>query len=104
MSWTYFKDGFKISKFFGPDGEFLYYYCDIIDYTYDENEDTYIFIDLLVDVKFYPGNKIEFLDFDELQEAYNNGMISDDYLIKAISTVTKVAQIIKNGEIEKYCC
>lgn len=103
MSWTYFKDGFKISKLYNENGEFLYYYCDIIDYIYDETEDAYTFIDLLVDIKYYPDGTIKFLDFDELQVAYNKGLITEDMLMKAINTAYRLAVIIKNGELNNYC-
>ncbi len=103
MSWTYFKDGYKISKFYDQDGNLLYYYCDIIDYSYDEKEDSYTFIDLLVDIKYYPDGKIEFLDFDELQEAYSSNMIDGKLLLKAISNLNKLANIIYDGEFEKLC-
>ena len=41
MSWTYLEEGYKLSKFFGNDGNLLYYYCDIIDVDYKEEEDSY---------------------------------------------------------------
>lgn len=100
-SYVYFKDGFKISKFYDKDGNFLYYYCDIIDYAYNKEEDTYTFIDLLVDIKYYGNGKIEFLDFDELQQAYNEGLIDSKRLLKAINTVNKLAQKIFDGSFEE---
>ena len=103
MSWTYYKEGYKISKFFDNDGNFLYYYCDIIDYSYNENEDCLTLIDLLVDIKYYPDGKLEFLDFDELQEAYNESLIDGKLFLKAISNLNKLTDIIQNGDFEKLC-
>ena len=103
MSWTYFKDGYKISKFYDEAGNFLYYYCDIIDYDYDSQEDKYTFIDLLVDIKYYPNGKIEFLDFDELQKAYDDGLIDGGLLIKAVSNLNKLATIIQERRIDELC-
>jgi len=103
MSWTYFKDGYKISKFYDEAGNFLYYYCDIIDYEYDSSEDKYTFIDLLVDIKYYPNGKIEFLDFDELQKAYDEGLIDGGLLIKAVSNLNKLATIIQERRIDELC-
>ena len=100
-SYVYYKDGYKISKFFDKEGNFLYYYCDIIDYSYDDVKDEYTFIDLLVDIKYYPDGKIEFLDFDELQQAYDEGLIDSHLLLKAINTVNKLAQRILNGTFEE---
>ncbi|MBR3280486.1 MAG: DUF402 domain-containing protein [Clostridia bacterium] len=103
MSWTYFNDGYKISKFFNKDGNLLYYYCDIIDYEYDANDDSYIFIDLLVDIKYYPNGKIEFLDFDELQKAYDEKLIDGKMLLKAISNLNKLTVIIEERKIDELC-
>ena len=103
MSWTYFKDGYKISKFFDQDCNLLYYYCDIIDYDYNEIEDSYTFIDLLVDIKYYPNGKIEFLDFDELQKAYDEKLIDGSLLLKAISNLNKLTNIIREGSFSDLC-
>ncbi len=103
MSWTYFKEGYKISKIYGPNGELKYYYCDIIDYSYDESEDSYTFTDLLVDIKVFPDGSIKFLDFDELQEAFDNDVIDDKIFSSAITKVSKLIAIIQNDNIEKLC-
>ena len=36
----YLKEGFKVSKFYQEDGSLLYWYCDIVDYAYEETTDT----------------------------------------------------------------
>ena len=81
----------------------MYYYCDIIDYSYDEKEDSFTFIDLLVDIKFYPSGQVEYLDFDELQKAYDEKMIDGKMLLKAVSTLNIVAEKIYNGSFEELC-
>jgi len=55
------KEGYKASKFFGPSGEFKYWYCDIIKVLYDEDEDKYTLVDLLLDVKIMPTDGWKFL-------------------------------------------
>ena len=50
VSCYYLKHGFKISKFLNAKNELVYYYCDIIDTEYREEENAYIFGDLLADV------------------------------------------------------
>ena len=37
ISYTFLKEGYKISKFIGPSGEFIYWYCDIINVVYDKS-------------------------------------------------------------------
>ena len=100
-SFVYFKDGYKISEFFDSNGKLLYYYCDIIDYIYDETQDSFTFVDLLVDIKYYPDGKLEFLDFDELGQAFDEGLIDGGMLLKAINNLNKLAQKILDGTFEK---
>jgi len=102
-SFVYFKDGYKISKFYDDDGNLKYYYCDIIDYQYDENEDSFTFIDLLVDIIYHVDGKIEFLDFDELQEAYDKGLIDSKQLLKAINNLNRLTNIINEGKLLELC-
>ncbi len=97
VSYVYFNDGYKISLFYDSEGKFLYYYCDIIDYKYDQENDSYTFIDLLVDIKYYPDGKIEFLDFDELQKAYDDGLIDGAMLLKAINNLNKLVKKIEDN-------
>ena len=42
----------------------LFWYCDIVDHTFDTATDTYIFTDLLVDVIVYPDGFVEVVDLD----------------------------------------
>ena len=100
VSYTFFKEGYKISKFYNKNGEFLFWYCDIIDYEYNKEQDIYTFIDLLVDIKIYPDKKMELLDFGELQEAYDNKLISGKILLKAINNLNKLVTIIEEDGIE----
>ena len=44
----------------------LFWYCDIVDHTFDTATDTYIFTDLLVDVIVYPDGFVKVVDLDEL--------------------------------------
>src|SRR5574344_2072196 len=43
----FLKEGYKVSKFYTVDNALMYWYCDIIDYEYNEADNTYIFTDLL---------------------------------------------------------
>ena len=46
----FLKEGFKVSKFYREDGTLIYWYCDIISYSYDASDNSYVFTDLLADV------------------------------------------------------
>lgn len=101
MSYVYYKEGYKISKFYDQSGSFLFYYCDIIDYKYNAETDEWTFIDLLVDVKYYNDGKIEILDFDELNDAFNQELISSAELLKACTNLNKLLGLIINNKFDK---
>ena len=61
----YLSEGFKISRFYREDDSMLFWYCDIVDHTFDMATDTYIFTDLLVDVIVYPDGFVKVVDLDE---------------------------------------
>ena len=83
MSCIYFNHGWKISKFFEKGGKFKCWYCDIVDYTYDKEEDKYVIIDLLLDVIVYEDGHYEVLDEEELMEALEVGIVSSEIVTEA---------------------
>lgn len=97
ISYTYIKEGYKISKFFDNEGKFLYWYCDIINYEYNPEEDCHTFIDLLVDLKVYEDGKYEILDMDELVEAYEQNLITFEDVLSALKKLNKLLEMVKNN-------
>lgn len=93
----YLEEGFKVSRFYKEDGSLLYWYCDIVDYDYDEKTDTYIITDLLADVIIYPDGFVKVVDIDELATARDAGLLNDDMLKKALLTLNHLLQIIYDG-------
>ena len=99
MSITFKKDGIKVSKFFDREGNFIYWYCDIVQYAYNELKDEHLFIDLLVDVKADENWNYEVIDLDELAMAYKLNLITANILCEALEKLNKLLEQIKNGEI-----
>lgn len=96
ISYTIFDKGWKISKFFDKKGDFLFWYCDIIDYIFEN--DVLILIDLLVDVKIdQDGRTYEILDEDELEIAYKNGLIDISQKEDALKKLNELIKIIEDG-------
>ena len=93
----YLEDGFKVSRFYKEDGSLLYWYCDIVDYDYDEKTDTYIITDLLADVIIYPDGFVKVVDIDELATARDAGLLNDEMLKKSLLTLNHLLQIIYDG-------
>ena len=96
ISYTFLKRGYKISKIFSPEGKFIYWYCDVIEYTYDAEKDEYIFTDLLADIKMYPDGQVEVLDFEELADAYHKKIIDGKQLLNAIKSINLLIEMIQN--------
>ena len=65
----YLQEGIKVSRFYKEDDTLLFWYCDIVDYSYHEDTDTYIVTDLLADVIVYPDGFVKVVDLDELVTA-----------------------------------
>lgn len=99
-SCVYFDIGIKVSKFFDNEGNFKFWYCDIISYTFDKDEDKYIFTDLLLDVKVYVDGHFEVLDEDELEEALSDKLITLDEYSDAKNKKDYLINLIKNNEFK----
>ena len=96
----YLDEGFKVSRFYKEDGSLLYWYCDIVDYDYDEKTDTYVITDLLADVIIYPDGFVKVVDIDELATARDAGLLNDEMLKKSLLTLNHLLQIIYDGGFE----
>ena len=98
----FLKEGFKISKFYRADNSLLYWYCDIVDYDYDEENNSYTSTDLLTDVVLYPDGQIRVLDLDELAEASDRDMITKQQLHSALVRTDMLLTTMYSGEFKRY--
>ena len=96
VSCYFLHKNFKISKFFGHNGEFLYYYCDIVKPA--RTADGYVFCDLLVDIILYADGTLKVLDLDELAAAYRQGQIATDDMLLALDVADGLLKAIYSGE------
>lgn len=101
-SYTFFKKGWKISKFYNKNKELLYWYCDIIESKIEKDE--YLLIDLLVDVKIYENGEYEVLDLDELDEAVKLGLIGENKKEEALAKLNELLELIKRGDFPPEGC
>lgn len=93
----FLQEGFKVSRFYSAENTLLYWYCDIVDYNFKEETDTYVITDLLADVIVYPDGFVKVVDIDELVTAKEAGLLSDDMLKKALLTLSHLLQVIYDG-------
>ena len=98
----FLNDNIKVSKFIDDDENILYWYCDIIDWEYDEKENTWVFNDLLIDVIVYENGFVKVVDMGEVSEALEKGLIDDNLVKKALTTVDNLLQKIYNNEFDYY--
>ncbi len=97
----YLTEGFKVSRFCKEDDSMLYWYCDIVDYDYDEGTDTYVVTDLLADVIVYPDGFVKIVDLGELVSAQEAGLLTGDMLNAAILRLNHLLEIIYAGDFDK---
>ena len=96
----FLKEGYKVSKFYREDGSLVYWYCDIVSYTYNETENSYVFTDLLADVLIYPDGHVEVVDIGEIADALTDGRLTQEELIPALRSLDKLLNLIYSGEFK----
>ncbi len=96
----YLEDGIKVSKFYREDNTLMFWYCDIVDYSYEEDTDTYIVTDLLADVVIYPDGFVKVMDIDELVAALESGLLTEDMLKKSLLRLNRLLEIIYTGDFK----
>lgn len=99
VSCYFLKEGYKISKFLDDANNLVYYYCDIIETTINEKENSYLFTDLLVDVMIYPDGFVKVVDLAELADAREEGLITEEIVKMALRQLEKLLEIIYDGKL-----
>ena len=97
----FLKEGFKVSKFYREDGSLIYWYCDIIEYTYDPGENSYVFTDLLADVLIYPDGRVQVIDVGEIADALTDGTLTTDQMIPALRSLDDLLGRIYSGSFAR---
>ncbi len=100
MSAYFLKDGYKVSKIFKEDGSLFRYYCDIIETSYDEKKNTYLFTDLLLDVYMEEDGVIHVVDMDEFADTIENDTITKAQSVRALRSCDRLLRKIYSGEFE----
>lgn len=95
------KEGIKVSKFYRPDGSLLYWYCDIVNFEFDEEEGTLTVVDLLADVIIYPDGRIKVMDLDELAEALERDLITPTQLTSALRQLDYLLCMIDRDKFDR---
>lgn len=97
----FLKQGIKVSKFYRHDGSLLYWYCDVVDYEYDEVTNSLTVTDLLADVVIFPDGHMKVVDLDEMADALDKGLITPQLLSKALRQLHDLLTIIYRDKFER---
>jgi len=97
----FLKEGIKISKFYRHDNSLLYWYCDVVDYDYNETENTLTVTDLLADVIIYPDGTVQVVDLDELAEAFDKELITAEQLSQCLRQLNNLLTLIYRDKFDR---
>ena len=97
----FLKEGYKVSKFLKADESLLYWYCDILDYTYERDTDSYVFRDLLADVLVFPNGFVKVNDLGEFEEAIEKGELDTSDVVRALKSLSNLLDIIYAGDFAR---
>lgn len=96
----FLKLGYKVSKFFREDNTHVYWYCDIVDYDYNETENSLIVTDLLADVVIYPDGYVKVLDIDELAIALEKNLCPPETVTQALRKLDNLLNMIYDDKFD----
>ena len=96
----FLKEGFKISKFYREDNSLMCWYCDIVDYSYNEEDNSLTATDLLAYVIVSPDGFVKVVDLDELAEIMEKHALSEQLIALALRRLNHLLTLIYDGEFE----
>ncbi len=97
-----FDKGYKISKVFDHNNQLVYWYCDIINHSYDVSHNSLIVTDLLIDIVVMTDGSVKILDLDELAEALKQGLLSTQEACQALEKSNSLLRDIYEGRFKEY--
>lgn len=102
LTYYFVKKGYTISKVFQRNGEFMYYYCDVMEMR-QVGRLRYVMVDLLLDLIVYPDGRYHLIDVDEFAVAVEKGQLKKRQQVHALRTLDKMTRMVVNRSfIPKY--
>jgi predicted RNA-binding protein associated with RNAse of E/G family len=89
LTYYFVKEGYTISKVFTKEGDFQYYYCDLMEMQQTGNL-RYVMVDLLIDLIIYPDGQYHLVDLDEFADSVEKGEITKRQQIYTIRTLDRM--------------
>lgn len=97
VSCYFLQDGIKVGRFYDHE-RFKFWYCDIIRTEYDAKANQYTFVDLLLDVIIKPDGFVKVVDLDELCDAAEQKLITQEELAYVLRTADTLLRCIYSGK------
>ncbi len=98
----FLEDGIKVSKFYRSDNSLLYWYCDIVDFAWNEDRSSLTVTDLLADVILYPSGRLKVMDLDELADALEAGKLTPEQMCLCLRRLDNLLTMIDRDKFDKY--
>ena len=97
----FLKEGIKVSKIYRADNSLLHWYCDIVDYSYDESQEALTVIDLLADVIISPEGRMKVVDLDELAEAMERDLITKEQMTTCLRNLNHLLTLVYRDKFDR---
>ena len=97
----FLREGIKVSKIYREDGSLVYWYCDIVDFSFEESTETLTVTDLLADVILYPEGRMEVVDLDELAEAMERELITKEQMTTCLRNLNHLLSMIYRDKFDR---
>lgn len=107
ISFYFAEEKIKISALYKENGDFVKYYCEVVEVDYNNDIHKYIFRDLIVDVNLYENGKYEVLDEDQLNDALKdkkNDKVTPDKSDEILAVKDDILRKIHEGQILPEWC
>lgn len=97
----FLKEGLKVSKMYRSDDSLLQWYCDIVDYSYDTENESLTVIDLLADVIISPEGRMKVVDLDELAEAMERDLITKEQTTTCLRNLNHLLTLFYRDKFDR---
>ncbi|MCM1190247.1 MAG: DUF402 domain-containing protein [bacterium] len=97
----FLQEGLKVSKIYRADDTLVYWYCDIVEFSYDDAAHSLTVTDLLADVIVYPDGRVEVVDLDELAEAMERGLLTKEQLSSCLRSLNHLLSMIYRDKFDR---
>lgn len=97
----FLREGLKVSKIYRADGSLVYWYCDIVSFSYNGAEQSLTVTDLLADVILYPEGNVQVVDLDELAEALERELITKEQMSSCLRSLNYLLSLIYRDKFDR---